>query len=645
MKKNQQGMATILILLFVGMALTATVLGGHFYVKGMQEQQSTALASTQAQMRAWQGLDIAQSVFANMTSAQLQALATATAGGVQTITLTGVNNIALQVTSALPTTNPTQFSITVTGSAATGTPLAASSRLAANIVITPGSPPTPPRLLSGVSIEGDLKMSGDIKIFEGDISNFEIIVKGDVDLKSNSITTLESDPTVIRATGNINVESSSDYGLLHANGNVTMSGSTRADAVLARGNIVHKSSKDIIYAATNQDLTVQAGTVHDLLVGQTLIITGDAKLSPTAGYAAKNFDPAIVGYTIQTLAQFDTANGYDGSTNKPKYDKVKNQINKTAANWVTTPNVREVSGLVVNIPMVEINSDEAFNAYDYKSLANYAFTVDKDNKIKVQVKRVTGIADGDYFLCGTKLIPNANCIGLDAESNQIALTASGIKYDASLKTWTLEATDKTVKNIAPGIVWFEGNITAKGTYYNTFIATLTFKSREAQIYSPNYAAFSGMQNGTRYAPQGYCNDTDFGLKPSQLCSTNTTNSWNSEIDGGIGNFSAMAGSLNKVDNKTYEGGNIAFLNTNEIFGNVWAGNLYGTDAEYGGSITLHGYIKAQARGDKSSNIIKNSTTIDLKKLPPNFRPSTGVIKPGTPGTAPVSPQVRWVRYL
>ncbi len=644
MKNRQKGMATVLVLLFVGMALGASVLGANYYVKGMQEQQTTTLSATQAQMRAWQGLSVAQAVFANMTTAQRITLAKAiTPTAPQTIALTGVANVALLVTGVDSATAPTAFNIVVTGSAATGTPLASSSRLAASIVLTPVTPPPTPPARGVVVFNSDLKLSGDIKLFEGDIHNLEILVNGNVDLSSNSI----KDADVIRSTGNISIGSGSKYGLLHANGDITMTGSTSADAALARGDISIEGSGSIIHAATAGNLTMKANTIHDLLVGETLFIRGDSHPNPTGGYQTeKVFDTVKDGFEIQTLAQFDVANGYNDSANKPKYDKIK-KLDKSTNTWVVTSQLSIVPSLIVNIPLVKLTVDDDFNAYDYKDLANYAFTVDSSDFMKVKVQRVTGIADGDYFI-GSYTGKNYLCTAVSGTASdpqctspsvalaKVLSTRKGISYDKNTKSWKVDNT-----GLAPGVAWLEGSLAvSNGNFYNTFIATLNFTgASNAVIYAPNYAAKSGSQNGTTYSPLGYCNQSDFDLKPTQFCASTQ---WDSDVDGGMGNFATMAGSKTSG---LYQGGDISFTNNPEIFGNVWAGNLYGNS----GNTVIHGYITALALGNKSSgNVIKNSTSIILTKLPASFNPNQSASTPRPP-TPPPGPtpgvNTHWVRYL
>jgi len=57
-KSKQGGLATLLVLLLVGVAISAAVFGSLRYIQGAQSQMTTLHAQTQAQMKAWSGVDI-----------------------------------------------------------------------------------------------------------------------------------------------------------------------------------------------------------------------------------------------------------------------------------------------------------------------------------------------------------------------------------------------------------------------------------------------------------------------------------------------------------------------------------------------------------------------------------------------------------
>ena len=88
-------------------------------------------------------------------------------------------------------------------------------------------------------------------------------------------------------------------------------------------------------------------------------------------------------------------------------------------------------------------------------------------------------------------------------------------YNVATKTWTLNGT-----SFAPGIIWFEGNLTmGNGVYYGSFIATGTISTAGSlKIYAVNFAGYNGKRGTTTYAPTGICVNSYFpGLYPTDYC--------------------------------------------------------------------------------------------------------------------------------
>jgi hypothetical protein len=318
--------------------------------------------------------------------------------------------------------------------------------------------------------------------------------------------------------------------------------------LLARGNILLPNNGLIAHSASNSNLTIENSTeVQNILAGGWLNIN-NVGAALQAGYPrSSSFNPAIGHFEITTLPQFDMTSGYDGSSGKPKFDELNLGINKPSE--YTADMITVVPHLEFGIPTVTLTPDDSFDAYAYKNLANYAFFIDSNDFMKVSVKRITGLAEGEYF------------IG---------------KYDNNR--------DDLCRSVT-----------------------------------------------------GTPAESSYGLNAAQFCTPTTQ--WNSDVNGGIANFATMASS---TQGSSYQGGDINFANSSEIFGSVWAGNLYGNT----GDTKIHGYITALALGNKSSgNTIKNSTKIILTDLPWSFNAGQTASTPGTSGegTAP-SVITRWVRY-
>ena len=70
-----RGIATVLILLLVGLSLSAAVFGTAHYIRSQQQQDVAAHAQTQAQMKAWTGAELVRQYLQQLQdSGQLAAL-------------------------------------------------------------------------------------------------------------------------------------------------------------------------------------------------------------------------------------------------------------------------------------------------------------------------------------------------------------------------------------------------------------------------------------------------------------------------------------------------------------------------------------------------------------------------------------------
>ena len=96
-RTRQRGIATVLIVLLTGLGLTAGVLGTVSYVRDLQEQDRTAHAQTQAQMKAWTGAEVVQQYLGQLDGTALAALLDQTASRQQPLELqmqgTGVEGV------------------------------------------------------------------------------------------------------------------------------------------------------------------------------------------------------------------------------------------------------------------------------------------------------------------------------------------------------------------------------------------------------------------------------------------------------------------------------------------------------------------------------------------------------------------------
>lgn len=542
----------------------------------------------------------------------------------------------------------------------------------------------------------DMNLSGSITVERNDSSApYVLMVDGNVYTGGNSITNVDA----IRSTGSIYISSGSSFKELQANGDIRINGSVSVtDAILARGDVCVEggaSARGNVRANGSVIATggVQLGDVFSMAKSDNTQHDQLCAAPPSSLYLQKlnyfdsehNNEPFGVDLqgnssarSVQTkgsvrinsgtihntlLAQGDLVDTNWGGSEKGSIGGALriNNSNPAIANDITI-----VDGLNVAVSSVpELSSTEdKFDASGLKSSANYAFRIDENGYKVVDVLNIVNIEDGTYFIADydnnqqvgwdrgykdflcKKLASNSTpnspkcqppvdkvlgtiCHGYSNYNNCLSF-ANG--------QWKIEGT-----SMAPGILWFEGDLqVSNGTFYGTLIATGDISnSGGTTVYAPNYAGYDGWQGEgserKKYAPTGICKNSNFPDKyPTNLCSDGE---FVFDYANGIGNYALMAGSCVDTDCTQYKGGNIALSASNNIYGNVLAGNVFNS----GGSTTVYGYITSLGLGNSSINSQGGSTTINLKNLPPNFKTKSGQLDTSTSSERFI--QVRWSRYL
>jgi hypothetical protein len=680
--RRQRGIATILIVLLVGLSLGAAVLGATAYLRSTQDQSLTLHGQVQAQMKAWSGEEIVRQYLATLqTNGNLPVLASAisTASGNKLPITTGVTGITANFTGVNSTTNPTLVTATIEGQTAIGSTKAQSS---STLQVAYGISTAAAATTSVLNFNRNLVLGGGINVVGSNTTNgsYTINVNGDVSTGGNSITGVST----INSTGSINIGSGSSFTQLNSNCDVSISGSVTAVTInalrnicmtggaavpgtaLANGSISAQSTfsqngvLSSLAASTAPSSCQASGTSGSGTIAATCPVPAISGVDLSAGGAGAqtvNTDGSVLlgaGGKIGTLNAVGNLTASSGAT--VTTGTVGGTVTKATGS--TTVNVNVVKGNTVSIaPATSVSiSTSTFNAYDLQSVANYAFTVNSSGYIIVTVQNINGVANGAYYL-GTYGSGNVDylCATLTSSSTasapvcQTPALSSGVKicqgysaynscFSYSNGSWTINGT-----SMAPGIAWFQGNLNlGSGTYYGTFIATGNIATSGQNVtYALNYAGYSGTVAGVQYAPTGICTNSYFpNLYPTQFCTT-STQTYNASADGGVGNFAFMAGSWTGTYTglSSYVGGNISLGASSVIHGNVKAGNEFTS----GGSTTVNGAITALALGAAVENSMGGSTTINLSNLPPTFTVTDGSNGGGTPSSNSI--KIQWVRYL
>ena len=185
-----RGIATVLILLLVGLSLSAAVFGTAHYIRSQQQQDVAAHAQTQAQMKAWTGAELVRQYLQQLQdSGQLAALYAKAPPFDLTLSGDGVTNAVLARVMASDSTAKT-VTARITGVTAPDSSAEARSVLEVVYGAEAGSEPQPPAMPRASAVfRGDLSISGGTTSFsnnDGASGYQKIAVDGKLTIASAS---------------------------------------------------------------------------------------------------------------------------------------------------------------------------------------------------------------------------------------------------------------------------------------------------------------------------------------------------------------------------------------------------------------------------------------------------------------------------
>ncbi|WP_156104003.1 hypothetical protein [Shewanella mangrovi] len=617
---RQRGFAGIIMLAIFGIVMVMMVTGAMRYIQSSQQAGTTVHAVTQSQIKAWTGVEAMRQFFYQTGPTQLAALSVGDA--INFPTDSGLSGQLVAISTTAPTcVDGVQLVVNVFGAAAR-----TSAGVQSIFCVIEGQTLTTYNMGNAVFIKGGLSLGGDINILNGENTNTSFYVEGDIDghgsisgfslLYSTGNVTLggsQNDIATVAAEGDVTLSGSGGYGNVTAMGNISMSGGVNTLSAKANGNITLHSSADV------------AGTLS--AIGNVIMEAGT-----TAGNVLSQGNVTATNATIGNLmveGDFsETSNGAVGS------GQVGGSINR--ADWNEKVNVSHIEGLTVAItPVTPVSvTDLRVDAWALKSAANLAFDIDTSGNILVQVRNMSGIANGDYYLagqgknrdylCDTPSYSDSTChkkvcVGY-SDSN------SCFNYVSKDDEWQLDGSQ-----FVPAVLWFNGSVdVGTGTYVDTVIATKNISTSGSHtIKSINFAGYNDVCATSNFA--------DFYA--TNLCSAGTL------VYNPLANIALLAGGY--VDDVFY-GGDITLGASTEVYGSVIAGNLLFS----GGNTKIYGYLTvANQSGSTEGSDFHGSTTIDLSSLPEVYNPGEvvtgGSQQGGGNGTGSANTKVTqlWSRYL
>lgn len=689
--RQQRGVATVLIVLLLGLSLTVAVLTGIQYNRSAQEQAISLHAQTAAQARAWEAAEAVRLYFQELAKSsdesaptfdQIEAATDTEDGGI--FITTSVSDVIVKLTDAWrdPVTNSPLFQIKITAEAARNTRAHAITTLEAVIAYNSSEGDSVPST-EVVSFGGDTDLSGGIKISVEPGKTYDIAVDGNITIGGVSISGAGDSGGInsIRSTKSINFTggSSTFFERLHANCDIKLAaGASSAGVIHALNNIClantnTQSGKTNAEVRANGSVYLSGGDKW----GKVLALAnknGHQSCAPEATKYCSNSNmvPTNPGIELgnSTITQSAYTHGHVESLGRTVTVHADKDINLTyrtdafdraelggkciAPNWnkVCEKAIEGRPPIADLAPVLPVNiTPEVLDVNELEPYANYIFEY-INNKITVEVKNINNIPDGKYQLCHPSSKANSLCkadgtvVSGPIASGSWAGDTGAIKYNTSTDKWTF--TSSTSLAMAPGLVIFKGNLSLTGTFINTIAATGnidTFGS--LKIYSLNYTGYNGNREGnlSRFSPksgEGVCTQLQFNnLYPNNLCSSTE---YNGDAISGYGNYGLLAGSCKLgTDCKpptNYNGGNIHIGSSNEIFGSVKAGGTFTNS----GSTTVHGFVSGL--GNLKTHTLGNSFIIDLTKLPEGYDPggSSGG-SGGSNGAGNIEVTILWSRYL
>lgn len=277
--RRQHGVATLLITVMLGLAVTTTVLYTAYALRGTQQRHLTTHAATSAQASAWRGVEIVRLGLVDLANdpqgrqlldtwadggnpfqvtgpAPMAGLSSARAsgnawpgagpvaraqGGGLAVSLPnqpGVQAVLTEV-SRLDTAQTYRVRARIAADAGEGSATTRSTvdvvyELGAESDSPPGTDDSAPPFSAAITFIHDLNLSGSITVRTDPGTRYQVNVDGNLTTGGNSITGVDT----IWSTGSVRISSGSTFNVLRANGDIRFDGSVRVtESVSARGDI------------------------------------------------------------------------------------------------------------------------------------------------------------------------------------------------------------------------------------------------------------------------------------------------------------------------------------------------------------------------------------------------------------------------
>ncbi|GGY17630.1 hypothetical protein [Paludibacterium paludis] len=646
---RQRGIAVLLLVTLIGLGLSVVILSAMAYTRAGQAGSLSLRTQTEAQLRAWTGLEAVRLYLATApVAAKADRFGTATPANPIPLTL-DLPQVSASVTGYATNADHTLQTLTVR---VTGQSGGSHAVLEGLVDIAIAAPPPNGDLLS---FTGDLSPNGGIS-FKGDPVNIlvkgnfitrtgvqgitQICVTGDISLSGGStafkrlcangdITLASTHADLTEAGGDTSLSGAASVGTLNGNGSASLTGGSTAGNINVIKNITMDSGSYGTGTFTaNGSANLNGGSVPTLQTTLGSQLRGNEIGTLKTAASVVSTGAAITG--IALVAGNYTENSY-GSVNSGQLG------GRVLPGPNPKINLTPVPGLTVAIPVVPpvkmvTATPVKVDAYAFKSAANYVFGFDGSGNRTVTVNHLFGLADGArFYLDNSGWMCTVNPRGGACPGSSKAARActgywsGGNCFDGSgTGTWNLNG-NGTV--LAPGVAWFDGNVTlGTGTFFNSVIATGNIATSGNNVSrGVNLSGYSDICENGEYAAHYPTNLCD--IKNRKLIVT------------AAGNLQFLAGSYNS--NGDFTGGQITLGSSNALWGDIVAGDHLVTN----GSTEIHGAITTSGQSGRGQNIMGGGTTIDMTGLPSSYTPGGWSSGGGGNGSGKITVTLRNLRYL
>lgn len=324
--RKQSGIATILIVLTIGIAVLVSTMGVMYHLRATQQRNLAVHSAAGSQAKAWQGVEVVRryltkvdpQVLAQWGNSTEQIVLKIGDGQTYQATLTTVTNNGTSTNEAnqtvrnyLITANVTAIGYKDSPSQSTST-IETTYEVAAKEGTTVTPNPTPPVSTGAINvfnIKRDLNMTGGIKVIGGKTANFN--VDGNVKLDSASIDGINT----INSTGNVSIGSGIKVNTVWADGDVNLTGSAGVGQIKNRGNVTISGGTSSLAIHSNGVVNFQGGQAASVQSKQGVNVTaGGVNVSSIETEGAVNWSGSGGGVNTAKANGSITYNGGNNST-------------------------------------------------------------------------------------------------------------------------------------------------------------------------------------------------------------------------------------------------------------------------------------------------------------------------------------------